>query len=195
MNKNLKNFIEENRRAFDDDMPAPELWSRIKKPVGFKKKAIHSVRKNIYKWAVAAILIIAVGAFLILRPDGKKPEQSIARENKSQKDDIGKLAPEYAALAKQIFHSIELKQAELKSFAADEPGLYEQFTADMAALDSSYNVLKHRATQSPGREEIIKAMLQNLQLQAELLSKQLQVINEVKNNKTDTNEKDNYRSL
>ena len=40
------------------------------------------------------------------------------------------------------------------------------------------------------------AMLQNLQLQAELLSKQLLIIHEFNNNnKTDNNEKNNNRSI
>jgi hypothetical protein len=56
-------------------------------------------------------------------------------------------------------------------------------------------VLKVQAVQTPSREVIIKAMLQNLQLQAELLSKQLLIIDQLNNNKNDNHEKNNNRSI
>jgi hypothetical protein len=70
--------------------------------------------------------------------------------------------------------------------------LYSQFSEDLAALDSSYRVLKTQAVQTPNREVVIRAMLQNLQLQAELLGKQLRILKEFKNTKTGKNEKIGY---
>ena len=102
------------------------------------------------------------------------------------------MAPEYAAEASKIYESIEMQQQQLKAIAKEQPELYSQFAEDLAALDSSYRVLKTQAIQTPNREVIIKAMLQNLQLQAELLSKQLGIIHEFKNNKTLKNEKDTH---
>ena len=87
---------------------------------------------------------------------------------------------------------LEMQQQQLKAIAKEQPELYSQFAEDLAALDSSYRVLKTQAIQTPNREVIIKAMLQNLQLQAELLSKQLGIIHEFKNNKTLKNEKDTH---
>ncbi|HKC36493.1 MAG TPA: hypothetical protein VKB95_10540, partial [Chitinophagaceae bacterium] len=56
-------------------------------------------------------------------------------------------------------------------------------------LDSSYRLLREQATQSMNGDVIIKAMIQNLQLQSELLGRQLMIIHECKTIKTSKNEK------
>src|SRR5688500_1900243 len=102
------------------------------------------------------------------------------------------MAPEYADEAKKIYQSIENQQQQLKAIAKEQPELYSQFSEDLATLDSSYRVLKTKAVQTPNREIIIRAMIQNLQLQAELLGKQVRILNEFKTTKTEKNEKINY---
>ena len=81
--------------------------------------------------------------------------------------------------------------------ARKAPGLASQFEGDMAALDSAYQILHRQAMQTPGSEVIIRAMIQNLQLQAELLSRQLSIINQYSNNQKNSheNEKNSSRSL
>jgi hypothetical protein len=62
MNKKLKNFIEENRRAFDDELPSPGAWDRIESTIRNKPGKTRSI-KAVYKWsAAAAILFIIAGA-------------------------------------------------------------------------------------------------------------------------------------
>lgn len=200
MSKELKNFISEHRREFDDVQPPAHLWDKIDQQVRSKKKGGRLITSPFYKWAAAAaILIVAAGVYFYQygskAGDGVQTTSQATNSTESRTSELGRLAPEYATTAKRIFQSIEQQQEQLKAVASEVPGLYEQFSADLAALDSSYKVLKSRAEQRPGREEIIKAMLMNLQLQAQLLSKQLLIINEFKNNKTDKNEKTSYRPV
>ena len=51
-------------------------------------------------------------------------------------------------------------------------------------------MLQKQALHTPNRDLIMKAMLQNLQLQAELLYRQLLITNELKQNKQQTNDAD-----
>lgn len=104
---------------------------------------------------------------------------------------IKNLAPEFAPEAEAIYNSIAVKQEALKTIANTEPELYKQFAGDLATLDSSYRVLKTQAAASPNHDVLIKAMIQNLQLQAELLSRQLMIINQFKNLKKERHEKTN----
>jgi hypothetical protein len=90
-----------------------------------------------------------------------------------------------------MFKIITTKQAELKELTQDKPYLYQEFTADLRTLESSYGVLKKQVNQTPNSDVIIKAMMQNLQLQAELLGRQLTIINNIKKDKQ--NEKSNSR--
>ncbi|HKZ67760.1 MAG TPA: hypothetical protein VJ111_15445 [Chitinophagaceae bacterium] len=201
MSKKLKNFIDENRREFDNDLPSAAAWQQIEKSIGVKKPVKQFSVRDIYKWSAAAAVFFITATcfyFLIIRKNNTdtgvaKTGISVANNNHNNGNttDISRMAPEYAAEARKIYQSIEIQQQQLKAIAEEQPELYSQFSEDLAALDSSYRVLKAQAVQTPNREVIIRAMLQNLQLQAELLGKQLGILNEYKNNKTEKNEK-NY---
>ena len=197
MSKELKNFIDENRRAFDDDLPSSTAWQQIERSIGANKPVKQFSVRDIYKWTTAAAIFFITATcfyFLVIRKNdnGIAKTETPAVKNGSNSTDISRMAPEYAAEAKKIYQSIENQQQQLKAIAKEQPELYSQFAEDLAVLDSSYRVLKTQAVQTPNREVIIRAMLQNLQLQAELLGKQLGILNEFKNSKTEKNEKNNY---
>ena len=90
-----------------------------------------------------------------------------------------------------MFKIITTKQAELKELTKDKPYLYQEFTADLRTLESSYGALKKQLKQTSNTDVILTAMMQNLQLQAELLGRQLSIINNIKTTKK--NEKSNSR--
>jgi hypothetical protein len=201
MSKELKKFIDENRREFDDDLPSASAWYQIERSIGFNKPTKQFSVRAIHKWAAAAVFFIVAACFyfLVLRNDnsgsGMVKTETPPVNNGGNTTDISRIAPEYAAEAKKIYLSIENQQQQLKAVAGEQPELFTQFSEDLATLDSSYRVLKIQAVQTPNREVIIRAMLQNLQLQAELLSKQLEILNEFKNHKTNKNEKNNYPGI
>ena len=202
MNRRLKDFIDENRKAFDDEVPSPGAWHRIEKNIGINRPARKLSIKAIYKWiaAAAVIAILIAGAYFLvisnnspaIQPQETTTAPAIKNGNGS---DISGIAPEYAAEVKKIHEAIEVQQQQLKVMTENQPALYSQFAEDLAALDSSYRVLKMQAVQTPSREVIIKAMLQNLQLQAELLSKQLLILHELNDNKKNNNEKNSNPSI
>ncbi|MBN8879067.1 MAG: hypothetical protein J0I32_16085 [Sphingobacteriales bacterium] len=201
MSKKLKQFIGENRHSFDDAPPPESVWDRINTSVPALQTGKRSPLKKIYRWsAAAAVFLAAAACFYLFAWKGNKDDQETARRNGSYsaKESVqGINDPEYAIRAGRIYQVIEKKQEELKTLSADQPELYDQFTQDLATLDSSYRVLKEQAKKSPNREILIKAMMNNLQLQAELLSKQLSIISEYNSPKQekDSHEKDNYRRL
>jgi hypothetical protein len=143
--------------------------------------------KKILGWSVAAavVIILACSYFLV---QSKPGDRDMARNTKP--NDMRSLAPEYAASAEPIYQAIEKQQQELKDLSAKQPELYDQFTQDLAVLDSSYRVLKAQASRSPNREILIKAMMNNLQLQAELLSRQLDILSEYNKTKQVDHEKE-----
>jgi hypothetical protein len=78
---------------------------------------------------------------------------------------------------------IELKHEELKTLEKDEPLLYRQFSGDVQKLDSVYHSLKTQLPNNSNREQVIEAMISNLQLQIGLLNKQLDIIKKIKHSK------------
>lgn len=195
MSDKLKNFIHDNRRLFDDEQPGEEVWNRIDESIVKKEPARFFSIRDIYKWsAVAAVFFVALTCVYFLVWQKPAPENVTALP-KDHRTELATFAPEYAAEATRFFQTIQVQQQQLKTMAADQPQLYSQFAEDLATLDSSYNVLKTQAIQAPGRELILKAMMQNLQLQAALLQKQLQIIIEFNNHKNNSNEENNHRDI
>ncbi len=199
MSKRVEKFIEQHRHLMDTENAPEAVWAKIKLPEAEKKSAKVIIWKPVYKWAAAAAVLLIVGltGYIIVQKYSHEtinPGDIAAAEKHSDTlppGEIKNLAPEYAPQAEEIYNSIAVKQEELKSIENTDPQLYKQFAGDLATLDSSYRVLKSQAAASPNHDVIIKAMIQNLQLQAELLSRQLLIINQYKNSKKESHETNN----
>jgi hypothetical protein len=126
----------------------------------------------------------------VLTPDSS---QSMAKST----PDVKGTTPEdnadlNAAQNEEMYHYaklVEIKQKELKTIEKDEPLLYKQFSMDVNKLDSAYHSLQQRLTKKPNQEQILEAMLQNLQLQMGLLNHQLDIIKQINHSKKTAYEK------
>ena len=190
MSSNLEKFVNRNRSEFDTEHPGADVWSKIEKKLPIKKEAKVFSLKDIYKFsAAAAVVCIVLTSVYFLYVRQQKNELAAtdpkATTNTAQ---LNGIAPEYAAEAKQVFNAIETRQEELKEATADNPELYKQFLDDLQLLDSTYNMLQKQAAHTPNKDVIMKAMLQNLQLQAELLYRQLMITNDIKKQTKQNNE-------
>jgi hypothetical protein len=84
---------------------------------------------------------------------------------------------------------VEIKHNQLKAIEKDEPLLYKQFASDVSKLDSVYHSLQSQLPKNPNREQLLEAMLQNLQLQMGLLNHQLDIIKQINHSKKTEYEK------
>ena len=210
MSSDLEKFIRKNRGDFDDADPSDKVWKNIERSLPVKKPArlndfSHSggeakrfTIRDIYKWSTAAaiffIALTSVYFLFIKKQTGNDPEKNstvktATGENSSRPDNFNSISIEYAAEFKEAEQAVEVRQKELRTAIANDPELYRKFQQDLNTLDSSYRVLREQASQSMNGDVIIKAMIQNLQLQSELLGRQLMIIREFKTTKTSTNEK------
>ena len=198
MSSDLEKFIRKNRGDFDDANPSDKVWKKIERSLPLKKDAKRFTIRDIYKWsAAAAIFFVALTSvyFLFIKKSpGNDPEKTSTvetrtEENSSRLDNFNSISIEYAAEFKEAEQAVEIRQKELRVAIANDPVLYRKFQQDLNTLDSAYRVLREQANQSMNGDVIIKAMIQNLQLQAELLGRQLMIIHEFKTTKTSTNEK------
>ena len=188
MSSNLEKFVNRNRSEFDTEHPGNDVWSKIEKTLPLKKEAKVFSLKDIYKFsAAAAVLCIVLTSVYFIYIRQQKTETA-AVELRTNNAELKNIAPEYISQAKQMFNAIETRQEELKEAAADNPQLYKQFLSDLQLLDSTYNMLQKQAAHTPNKDVIMKAMLQNLQLQAELLYRQLLITNDIKKQTKQNNE-------
>jgi len=192
MSDNIEKFIRKNRRDFDAESPSENLWSKIESTLPRKHAKRFSLR-DVYKWSAAAAIffvLLTSAYFLLIRKNSHEDPQSKTEIVKGGLDDARSYG-DYAPLFTRAYQTIAEQQKQLRAVTAGNPELYKQFRADLGALDSSYQMLKKQAENSPNRDVIIQAMMQNLRLQAELLGRQLMISTELNNNtKTSTNEKD-----
>jgi hypothetical protein len=89
---------------------------------------------------------------------------------------------------------VELKQKQISRIQKEEPLLYRQFAGDFNRLDSTFHILKKQLPVNPNREQILEAMIQNLQYQEALLNQQLNIIKKINHTKKQAYEKA-YRSI
>jgi hypothetical protein len=190
MSDKLKEFIEDNRDAFDTQDPGPQVLKELKK----EWKGDHSNEKisivKSLRWvaAVAGLIIVSAVFYFILQ---KKDDKTIIVNQPAETHETEESGIPDPAYAKQIYYFREiigLKQAELKQLEKEQPELYKQFIHDINKLDSSYRELKTTLAENPNTEILMEAMIQNLQLQSDLLNRQLLIIKEIKQ-KSKTHEK------
>ena len=129
------------------------------------------------------------GQNLAQTPDSSHNNDNLA--NNSGKD-AGTNSELEESQNEEMYHYaklVEIKHKELKTIEKDEPLLYEQFSMDVNKLDSAYHGLQNQLPKNPNREQILEAMLQNLQLQMGLLNHQLDIIKQINHSKKTAYEK------
>lgn len=192
MNNDLEKFIRKNRNDFDDAKPSADVWKNIDRSLPAKKPAKQFTITDIYKWsAAAAIFFIALTSvyFLFIKKNSPAEPATVRIESEKPGIDNMIISLQYAAEFKEASEAVKNRQEELRSAIANDPELYKKFQADLVALDSSYRVLRDQAGHTVNPDVIIKAMIENLRLQSELLGRQLMIIQEIKTTKTSNNEK------
>jgi hypothetical protein len=123
----------------------------------------------------------------------RAPEPTLAtirpRDNNQSQAKVNELE---SSMDEEMYHYaklVEIKHNQLKSLEKDEPLLYKQFASDVSKLDSVYRNLQSQLPKNPNREQLLEAMLQNLQLQMGLLNHQLDIIKQINHSKKTAYEK------
>jgi len=193
MSRKLEKFIGDHRNEFDDAVPSNKVWENIAGGFG-KKNEKKSILAPMYKWSIAAALLITAGIIIFLMLNNKKitPESIAGTSKDTINNDINTDAPEYVPQVNEFAKMVLLKQEELKALAPEQPALYQKFSTDINQLDSSYKSLKTQLSTTPNRDMLIEAMIQNLQLQLNVLNQQLNIINQIKQSKKNNHEKSSH---
>lgn len=196
---NIERFIRDNREGFDNLEPSRNVWDTIESQLGTTVQKKTPVVKMMWlKVSVAAALFIAITGTAIYLFNHKedttipqvaqKTDQPKADSNKSagvESNDpvVEDIDPQYGKMVAQFTSLIETKQGEIRAIEKDNPTLYHQFSGDIKKLDSAYQVLRNTLPANPNKEQLLQAMIQNLQMQIDLLNQQLLIIQKMKQSK------------
>ncbi|RYY37684.1 MAG: hypothetical protein EOP46_01710 [Sphingobacteriaceae bacterium] len=170
MSKRLEDFIKANRNEFDDLEPKANLWDNIEKNLEAQQQLPKKREAKTFSLAfvlkVAATIVITMGVcFAVYLQSGKK-----------QGVDLAEINPGYAKEQLHYASLVQTKRIELKELAKTDPQLYQEFSREIAKMDSVYKKLNSDLATSPNQERVLRAMIRNLQIQTEVLNQQLNVI-------------------
>lgn len=185
MSKRLEDFIRANKDEFDDLEPRADLWSRIEMQLPAEEQETPKKREAktfslgfVLRVAAAVVIFMGLGFVIFLR----------SIEHKQV--DLAAINPEYAKQQVQYASLVESKRIELKKVAETDPQLYKEFSGEIAKMDSTYKRLNAELATSPNQELVLREMIRTLQVQLDVLNRQLSVIdrfNEVKSDQKDEN--------
>ena len=190
MSSDLEKFIQRNRDDFDKERPSEKVWEKLEAKFSAQKKAKSFDINRFLKWTAAAAVLFAIftSAYFLFIKKYSHGDKTAEIVTSVHPEETSSITPEYAAEFSQVYQSVTTRQKELEQAASIRPDLYQQFQEDLSVLDSSYQLLKSQVMQSVNRDLLTRAMIHNLQLQAELLNRQLKIIDQFKNTKKDSHE-------
>ncbi|WP_337042583.1 hypothetical protein [Emticicia sp. 17c] len=191
MKDRLERFVRDNREDFDSYEPSKDLWKKIEAEVAKQQPQGKRLNGKVVKFGGAKWrLAIAAGIAVLLTVGYGVITYMQIPENFTGIDDVPPAYTNtYGKELVQFTSTVEQKREELKALEKEDPQLYHQFDAELQALEKSYQNLKEALPQNPNQEDLLKAMVQNLSMQIDLLNQQLQIIQkikEIKNGKTKT---------
>ncbi|PYF75720.1 hypothetical protein [Pedobacter nutrimenti] len=166
MSRKLEDYIRENKKAFDIKEPPGYLWERIEAGLD-QKKTVRPLRRTLWI-GVAASLVLMLGITYMFFNMGRATNPTIADVN-----------PDYMKRQVRFSSLIEEKKDSLEVLAKANPALFNKFKSDMEKMDSDYQKLKQEFSSSPNQNLVGKAMVKNLELQLQLITQQLNIINQV----------------
>ena len=85
----------------------------------------------------------------------------------------------------QYTSQVETKMSQLKELTKNDPEMYADFSHEIAKMDSTYKRLNRDLATSPNQELVLRAMIQNLQMQTQVLNQQLSIIEQYNQMKKD----------
>jgi hypothetical protein len=130
---------------------------------------------------VAASIILLLGCgltILLMKQNTPALENAMAAKEQEM---INSIAPEMVEVEAYYVNQIREKKSELSEYDLKILGLDEQQEIDneLARLDSSYLKLKKQLYTTPNTDEIMGAMIQNLQIRIQVLNKQLEILQKI----------------
>jgi hypothetical protein len=181
----IERFIRDNREDFDTFEPSGNLWAKIEENLPQNQELVSSenptftgslVKKQpnffVKYWKIAASIFLTMGCLSLFY---------VSKNPQSSESVIANVSPEYGKQVSQYVSLVESKREELDDLSQQNPVLYQEFSDDLEKLNQDYQNLKTELPQTTNQEDLVKAMIQNLKIQVEILNQQLEVIEKIKN--------------
>ena len=175
MDDRLEKFIKSHRNELDDKQPRKDLWAEIENEIDQKTTQRH-ISKSVMFWRTAAVILLLITSWLAF---DKVNQNSVLNGD----NEIAEVSPQLLEAESYYISLISEKRKEIVALSETyELGI--GFLHDIDMLDSMYLVLK-KDMENGNEENLVDAMILNLQLRIEILNQQLSIIQSIENSKRD----------
>jgi hypothetical protein len=106
-------------------------------------------------------------------------EPVIAKQKRKVVDTLYDEMIAFAQTQKHFATLITYKEKEIKNLSKADTNVFKSFAADMEGLNKSYQQLNTQLPKTHNKSALINAMIYNLQIQIDLLNKQLIILNKI----------------
>jgi hypothetical protein len=184
MSKRFEDFMHDNNEEFNEIEPSTDLWGKIEAQLNFLDEEQEPKKREAKTFSLGFVLKVAASVIIVM---GIGFGIYIQSQKGTKGVDLAAINPEYAQQQVHYASLVETKLTELKSASKNDPQLYKEFSAEIAKMDSTYKKLNNDLVTSPNQERVLRAMIRNLQIQTEVLTQQLNVIEQFNQMKKEQN--------
>ncbi len=170
---NMEEFIKKNRSQLDFRKPPGEIWRKVEADLFPKEKSVVQ-RINYLRMAAAiSLLIISIGVYQFLATNSNQS---------SPKEDLVLMAinTQYAREIAAMKKDIQNRQKEIEKYNQAYPNVGQPFNQNIDQLNITYKNLHENLLTIDNEKVLLRAMIDNLKMQLELLDRQLEVIQKIK---------------
>ena len=169
MGDQLEQFIMNNKDSFDDVNPSDQVWERINRRLRKSNSFLQIA------WKVAAVVFMVSTAYLLLE------------RNLESSQETPQLSEEFRQAEDYYTQLISIKRTEIQQKLSPEE--QAEFLKEIDQLDELYIELKKTYQTNAANTRVVDAMISNLQLRLDILSKQLEILESIKdqNNESEPN--------
>lgn len=183
----LEDFIHANRNKFNDATPSESNWNEIQKklpPIGKAEQPKETKVVSLsFVWRMAAsFLVILCASIYMVWKVAPAYNQNETQLTELAMEDI---SPELAQAEQYYTQVIHEHIASIDAYAVVDNSIKEQFKSDISELDSAYSMMKGDLIQNTDNELVVSQMIQNLQIRVELLSRQIMILENIKQEKNE----------
>ena len=157
----LENFVNENRTAFDSELPSDKAWKHIDSNL-----ALNPVRhsRHDWLWKAAAVIFFASSVYLYFASDKNLPT--------NQYESVVATTDEFNNTEAYYTSLISEKKNQIFDYIRRNTDVDEGYQLELQNLDAMYQVLKKEYERNPNAD-IQDAMTLNLLIRIDILNQQL----------------------
>ncbi len=178
----LEQFILENRAGFDDELPAPGNWDKIRENIRPTRRINWTQRML----RVAAAVVIFVATYIFIDYNVYN-QQNAFQANGPQIDPESEI-PVLVEARAYYSGQIRSMESEVIRIAGENSPVQKEIELEFEELDKVFEELKADLNDDAANQEVIEAMIQNYRIKLHILEEILLQLNDADQEKENDHE-------